>query len=230
MSRPVTKCRREITLDSLIAADSSSFSVRCFSRVRSSVRSRRYRVCSRITRYSGVATKQAVTAPRSKHAASHRESDGSRFGRPGRFLTCLASASTHSNPSASSRQNGPSCNPRSPPSPLRAPASTAASPPAPAPPASWSEAAGLARPPPGCYLMAPGSSPPSGPCRYRCRTPCPGTAARRSPLPRVLTCPSRTAHLPGGTARGTGGERRNLTRVLEATMNSPSGNRLPAPD
>jgi len=44
------KCRREITLDSLIAADSSSFSVRCFSRVRSSVRSRRYRACSRITR------------------------------------------------------------------------------------------------------------------------------------------------------------------------------------
>jgi hypothetical protein len=33
----------------------------------------------------------------------HRESDGPRFGRPGRFLTCLASASTHSNPSASSR-------------------------------------------------------------------------------------------------------------------------------
>jgi transposase len=42
-------------------------------------------------------------APRSKHAASQRESAGSRFGRPGRFLTCLASASTHSNPSASSR-------------------------------------------------------------------------------------------------------------------------------
>ena len=34
-------------------------------------------------RNSGVATKQEVTAPRSKHAASHRESDGSRFGRPG---------------------------------------------------------------------------------------------------------------------------------------------------
>ena len=50
-----------------------------------------------------VATKQEVTAPRSKHAASQRESDGSRLGRPGRFLTCRASASTHSNPSASSR-------------------------------------------------------------------------------------------------------------------------------
>ena len=57
----------------------------------------------RMIRNSGVATKQAVTAPRSKHAASHRESAGSRFGRPGRFLTCLASASTHSSPSASSR-------------------------------------------------------------------------------------------------------------------------------
>ena len=56
---------------------------------------------------SGVATKHGVTAPRSKHAASHRESDGSRLGRPGRFLTCSASASTHSSASASSRQNGP---------------------------------------------------------------------------------------------------------------------------
>jgi hypothetical protein len=80
-----------------------SFSARFFSRLRSSVRSRRYRVCSRMIRNSGVATKQEVTAPRSKHAASHLESDGSRLGRPGRFLTCLASASTHSNPSASSR-------------------------------------------------------------------------------------------------------------------------------
>ena len=41
MSRPVTPCRSVITDDSLIAADSSSFSVRFFSRVRSSVRSRR---------------------------------------------------------------------------------------------------------------------------------------------------------------------------------------------
>jgi hypothetical protein len=48
--------------DSLSAADSSSFSARCFSRVRSSVRSRRYRMCSRITRHSGMATKQEVTA------------------------------------------------------------------------------------------------------------------------------------------------------------------------
>jgi transposase len=41
MSRPVTPCRSVTTEDSLIAADSSSFSARCFSRVRSSVRSRR---------------------------------------------------------------------------------------------------------------------------------------------------------------------------------------------
>lgn len=103
MSRPVTLCRSLTTDDSLTAADSSSFSTRCFSRVRSPVRSRRYRVCSRITRNSGVATKHPVTAPRSKHTASHRESDGSRFGRSGRFFTCRASASTHSSPSASSR-------------------------------------------------------------------------------------------------------------------------------
>ena len=67
MSRPVTPCRSVITDDSLIAADSSSFSVRFFSRVRSSVRSRRYRVCSRMTRNSGSGTKQGRTAPRSKH-------------------------------------------------------------------------------------------------------------------------------------------------------------------
>ncbi len=103
MSRPVTPCRSLITQDSLIAAPSSSFPARCLSRVRSWIRSRRYRVCSRMMRNSGVATKQEVTAPRSKHAASQRESAGSRFGRPGRFRTCLASASTHSNPSASSR-------------------------------------------------------------------------------------------------------------------------------
>ena len=40
--------------------------------------------------------------------------------------------------------------------------------------------------------------------------------------------PSGLASLRGGTARGTGGERKKLTRVLEATMNGPSGNRLPA--
>jgi hypothetical protein len=80
----------------------------------------------------------------------------------------------------------PSSNPTLPPSPPRAPASTAASPPAPAPPASWCRRYGSqppAAPDPG--PMAPGSSPPSAPCRCRCRTPGPGTAARRSPLPRV---------------------------------------------
>ena len=84
MSRPVTPCRPVSTAEILIAADSSSFSARCFSRVRSSVRSRRYRVCSRMIRNSGVATKHAVTAPRSKHAAGHRQSAGSRLaGRAG---------------------------------------------------------------------------------------------------------------------------------------------------
>jgi hypothetical protein len=55
MSRPVTPCRSLTTDDSLMA-DSSSFSACCFSRVRSPVRSRRYRVCSRMIRNSGVAT------------------------------------------------------------------------------------------------------------------------------------------------------------------------------
>src|SRR6266516_1691780 len=110
-----------------------------------------------------------------------------------------------------------------PPSPPRAPARTAASPPAPAPAAWWCRNCG-SRPAgaPGPYPMAPGSSPPARPCRCRCRTPGPGTAARRSPLPRVLhLCFPALASLRGGTARGTGGERKNLTRVLVATMNSP---------
>ena len=107
MSRPVTPCRSVSTLGILVAADSGSFSARCLSRVGSAVRSRRYRVGSRMTRNSGVTAKQAVTAPRSKHAASQRESAGSRPGRPGRFLACPASASTQSSPPASSRQDGP---------------------------------------------------------------------------------------------------------------------------
>ena len=84
MSRPVTPCRSVTTEENLIAADSSSFSARCFSRVRSPVRSRRYRVCSRMIRNSGSGTKQDRTAPRSKHWASQLESDGSRLaGRAG---------------------------------------------------------------------------------------------------------------------------------------------------
>ena len=39
---------------------------------------------------------------------------------------------------------------------------------------------------------------------------------------------SAHASLRGGTARGTGGERTNLTRVLEATMNGPWEDRFPA--
>jgi hypothetical protein len=107
MSRPVIPCTSASTAEILIAADSSSLSARFLSRVRSPVRSRRYRVCSRISPNSGVATKHGEMLPRSKHTVIHTESGQSRLGRPGRFLTCRASASTHSNPSASSRQNGP---------------------------------------------------------------------------------------------------------------------------
>ena len=142
ISRPVTPCRSVSTDDSLIAASSSSFSARCFSRVRSPVRSRRRRVCSRMTRNSGVATKQGKTLPPLSWWCRN-------CGSPGHAV-------------------------------------------------------------PDHDLTAPGSSRPARPCRCRCRTPGPGTAARRSPLPRVphLTSPSWTANLPGGTARGTGGERR----------------------
>lgn len=52
MSRPDTPSRSASTPDSLIPAHSSSFS-RCFSRLRSSIRSRRYRVCSGTPRTPG---------------------------------------------------------------------------------------------------------------------------------------------------------------------------------
>ena len=59
---------------------------------------------SRISRNSGLATKsEPVTEPRSKQAASHQESDGSRLGRPGRFLTCQTTRLAGSKPSASSQ-------------------------------------------------------------------------------------------------------------------------------
>ena len=83
-------------------------------------------------------------------------------------------------------KTAPSSSPRLPPSPPRVPARTAASPPAPAPP-SWRRRSCGSLPPaaPDHDPMAPGSSRPARPCRYRCRPPGPGTAARRSPRPRV---------------------------------------------
>ena len=94
-------------------------------------------VCSRLTRNSGAATKQAVTMTCSKRAASHRESAGTRLGWPGRCRTWPAAPDNH--------------------------------------------------------RRAPGSSPPSVPCRYRCRHPGPGTAARPPPRPRARHLPRRLA-------------------------------------
>src|ERR1019366_4143195 len=62
-----------------------------------------------------------------------------------------------------------------------------------------------------------------------CRTPGPGTAARRLPLPRVPhLSPSWTASRAERYRPGSRGRAEKLTRVLEATMNGPLGDRLPA--
>ena len=53
--------------------------------------------------------------------------------------------------------------------------------------------------------------------------PGPGTAARPSPLPRVPPLLDWAVSLRGGTARGTGGERKKLTRVLERNIERPLG-------
>jgi len=67
-------CRPVSTLEILIA-NSGSFPARRLSQVHPPVRSRRQRLCSRMIRNSGVATKHAAMAPRSKHAASHQVAD-----------------------------------------------------------------------------------------------------------------------------------------------------------
>ena len=120
-----------------------------------------------------------------------------------------------------------------PPSPPRAPASTAASPPAPAPPAWWCRSCGSRSPAaPGC--LSDGTrivATMLGLADVDAAHPVPVQRLVGHLFHASLTSPfPRTAHLPGDTARGTGGERRNLTRVLEAAMNGPSGNRLPASD
>ena len=97
-------------------------------------------------------------------------------------------------------------------------------------PLRGAEAAGLLRPPRRSGPMAPGSSPtiPALPMsmphtRSRYSGSSVTSSTRPSPLPSLHLLACR-----GGTARGTGGERRNLTRVLEATMNGPWEDRLPA--
>jgi hypothetical protein len=93
----------EATTDSLIWASSSSFSTRCFSAVRASTRSRRYRVRSRRRRIGGGGTKLGRIICRSATLHNHTASSLSVFGRPGRCLTSLALTSHVSNPWASNR-------------------------------------------------------------------------------------------------------------------------------
>ena len=125
MSRPVTPCRSVTTEESLIAADSSSFSARFFSRVRSSGQVPPVAGVQPDHPELGVATKHGVTAPRSKHAASHRESPGSCLGRPGRCLTCRRRPARSRTPRPPAGRTALSSSRRLPPSRPRAPASTA---------------------------------------------------------------------------------------------------------
>ena len=105
IARPDTPWMLAITELSLICESSKTFSSRCLLRVRSWVNARRYRVRSRSRRIGLGGTKLARAMPRSATLASQIASSRSVFGRPGRYLTCLASSSQHSN-SSSSRKNG----------------------------------------------------------------------------------------------------------------------------
>jgi hypothetical protein len=99
----------------------------------------------------------------------------------------------------------------------------------PAPPAWWSRSRGsLASAASGPYPMAPGSSRPARPCRYRCRTPGPGTAVRRSPIPRVPTSAlPALASLRGGTAQGTGGRAEESNPRVRSDNERPLGRPVP---
>jgi hypothetical protein len=73
MSRPETPKMSDATTDSVIWASSRSFSTRCFSAVRVSTRSRRYRVRSRSRRIGGGGTKLGrIISPFGDLAQPHR--------------------------------------------------------------------------------------------------------------------------------------------------------------
>jgi hypothetical protein len=90
-----------ITLDSLIWVSSSSFSARCFSRVRSWIKVRRYRHRSRSSRCHGGGTNDGRSIPRSASLHNQTASSRSVFGLPGTFLTSRALTTQHSIASSS---------------------------------------------------------------------------------------------------------------------------------
>src|SRR5215204_4636807 len=94
IARPETPNRSETNTDNLIPASSSSFSMRCFSRVRSAVSAARYRVRSRKRRIGRGGTKLARTSPCSTNRAIHGESDTSLL-RPGTLCMCAAFEQLH---------------------------------------------------------------------------------------------------------------------------------------
>ena len=169
-------------------------------------------------------------APGSTPPASGNRPGPARGGRAGSWPAWRRPARSRT-PRPPAGRTAPSSSRRLPPSPPRAPARTAASPPAPAPlSGGGAEAAGLGHPP--CRVTI-GWHPDR---RHQ-----PGLAdvdaAHPVPVRRLVghlfhasftSAFLALASLRGGTARGTGGERRNLTRVLVAAMNGPWEDRLPA--
>ena len=103
IARPDTPSTSVSTEEILIRASSSSFSIRCLTRVRSSTRSKRARARSRTRRIGSAGTSDGDSIDRSASFASHTASILSVFGRPGTFFTCAALTSHTVNPAASSR-------------------------------------------------------------------------------------------------------------------------------
>jgi hypothetical protein len=89
MARPDLVSSAEATLVSLIPASCVTFSSRCTTRVRSSIRVRRCRVRSRSARIGGGGTKLGRTGPCSTIRAIQAESATSVL-RPGTLCGCSA--------------------------------------------------------------------------------------------------------------------------------------------
>ena len=169
-----------ITLDSLIWVSSSSFSARCFSRVRSWTRVRRYRHRSRSSRCHGGGTNDGPQHPPLGQLGQPDRIQLVRL-RPAGDVLDVAGVD---HPALACRlragKTAASSTSRWPPSRTASPPGTSASPAAPAAPASsWRTCAPPAAAAPACPRAAPARTPSASPCRYPARPP-----ASRSRRPR----------------------------------------------